>query len=81
MAEKPISRRRLGDAFDEFAAKTGQRPTVVSPGALDPDLQAIVTAALDLGYYRTLDSAIAKELADSVGFELADRVSKLPETP
>ena len=46
---------------------------------VDPDLRAIVVAALDLAYYRTQRPEIARDLAASVYFELADRVRELPE--
>lgn len=46
---------------------------------IDEDLRRIIRAALDLAYYRTLKPEVAEDLQRAVGFELQDRVSKLPE--
>jgi hypothetical protein len=44
---------------------------------LPADLRLIAFAVFDLAHYR--DIPIADDLANSVAFELQDRVSKLPE--
>lgn len=43
------------------------------------DLRAIVICAMDLAYYRTVNSEVAGDLRSAVWHELDGRVRRLPE--